>query len=311
MITLAKDVLHSIAETALLPAASRGGDNIFLLGHDRSGTTWIASTLGLAANAIYLHEPMNERSSRAGNWQLYNTYLDRTEESPLHARVYDSAARGFGVRRLSLNEWKIRMFSRPSIIIKETGGMLLGEWFEGRYGGRILALIRHPAPVILSNIAMDADNAGRWFETLKRQKPVTTIPGLAGKLASIDARDPVQTFAAVYCVRYTILLDQLERHPHWRLLRYEDFAADPVAEFRRLFASVGFAFTPQVEREINRRCNSDGPDTFFGTERNSRAMLTRWRAKVDRDMERRIRTVLEEFSFPLYNAAADWETTRG
>jgi hypothetical protein len=311
MISLAKDLLHSIAERALSPVASRHLRNIFLLGHDRSGSTWIASTLGLAADAIYLHEPMNESSSRAGNWELYNTYLGRGEDSPDHAKVYDPAAKGFGVKRLSLREWKIRLFSHPSIIIKETGGMLLGEWFEERYGGRILALIRHPAPVILSNIAMDADNAGRWFEALKRQRPVADVPGFAAKLTSIDVRDPVQTFAAVYCVRYEILLDQLECHPQWMLLRYEDFAADPVAEFRRLFASVGFDFTPEVEREVGRRCSSEGPESFFGTERNSRAVLTRWKSKVDRDMERRIRRVLEEFSFPLYNSASDWDSARG
>lgn len=41
---------------------------ILVVGHDRSGTTWLGRTLGCAPAALYIHEPLNPTASRLGHW---------------------------------------------------------------------------------------------------------------------------------------------------------------------------------------------------------------------------------------------------
>ncbi|MEM7011041.1 MAG: hypothetical protein AAF585_06105 [Verrucomicrobiota bacterium] len=289
--TVADSVVDSICQRTSAVDKPR-----FLLGHDRSGSTWVGSTLGMAKDAIYVHEPVNETASKIGNWTLYNSHLNPAESSAAHAKIYDRAAKGLGVRELSQKELRLRLTSKPTIIIKETGGMLLGEWFQERYKAKIAILFRHPAGVILSNIAMDPKNAQRWFARLISQRSIIEMPIVASGLNKIAGdEDPFSQFAAVYCIRYSVVLDQLKRNPHWLRARYEDLCHDPVTEFRQLYSGLELDWSSEIERKI-----------IGGASSADRA--ARWRDRIERNDERRIRSVLESFSFPIYNDAADWNS---
>ena len=281
---------------------------VFLLGHDRSGTTWLGRTLGLAPDSIYLHEPVNSHASGLGNWDCYNLYLPASCRNAECERIFDQAVQGVGVRNLSHAEIGRRLFGDPAVVIKETGGMMNGEWFARRYKARIAILFRHPVPLILSNIRMAAHNAGNWLGKLRGQETLMREHCADLDLDRILGADPdlFTRFAAVYCIRYRVVLHQLARNPGWLRLEYADFCKNPVDRFRELFHGLDLMFTPGIEESIRESCSTDGSEAFFGTKRVSRVMAESWRTKVDRSDAAKVRRVLEAFDFPLYRDPADW-----
>ncbi len=307
MKSISKTLANQLLTLAWRPLPVRPDRLFFLLGHDRSGSTWLGSTIGYAENLIYLHEPMNEKTSLRGNWKLYNQLLAPGEESPAHRRIYDPAVRGLGTRDLNLKELRTRAFGSPAVVIKETGGMLLGEWFQNRYGGKVALIFRHPAPLVVSNLKMGKPNALKWLEALTGQEKIMALAGVAPGVESVDRNDVVSIFTASYCIRYLVTLDQLERNPEWIRLHYEDFCMDPVRRFQQLYGELGLPFTDRVRERIMSDSTTDRSESFFGTRRKTSEMLAKWHGQVDPDMERAIRSTMEAFSFPLYNRREDWE----
>ena len=94
MKAFAKKTINRLATPIFRSRKVKGKDLFFLLG-------WIGRTLGLSKDVCYLHEPMNEHTSKIGNWDLYNQYLPSEADSLAHRKVYDLAVRGLGVRDLT------------------------------------------------------------------------------------------------------------------------------------------------------------------------------------------------------------------
>lgn len=285
---------------------SKNNDLIFLLGHDRSGSSWIGSMLGLAKNTIYLHEPINETASKIGNWSLYHSYLQAGQRSQPHEKIYDLATRGIGVRNLRLSECKQVLFSSPKIIIKETGGMLLGEWLQSKYGGKIIALFRHPAPLILSNLKMSCANAEMWLKRFLQNDQIVARHEIANGLSRITPKSIVEQFTVVYCIRYKILIDQLARNPEWIQIFYEDFCLEPEVEFEKLFNKVGLEYSQNVKNRILETTMRDESNKAFGKYRISKNQVFAWRGNVSREMEREIRTITDAFEMPIYSDDKSW-----
>ena len=283
---------------------------IMLLAHDRSGSTWVGHTLGMARDAIYLHEPINPSASLIGNGWLYNVYIEKDAEASEHRRIFDKACQGYGVRKLSNKEISVRLFGRPHVIIKETGGMMNGEWFARTYKARILVLARHPAPLILSNIRLNPRNADNWLGRILSQQKIREehLEGVAANLDDYTKADVVTKFAVIYAIRYRVALNQLARNPDWLLVKYETLCEAPVTRFEALYQQLGLDFTDEIGFSIERDCSTDGSNAFFGTRRISRSNLTKWFAQCGEEDRARIRRVLETFQLPLYNAEADWTT---
>jgi hypothetical protein len=280
---------------------------IFLLGHDRSGSSWIGSILGLAEKTIYLHEPINETTSKIGNWALYHSYLDAGQCSQPHEKIYDVATRGIGVRNLTISECVSLLTCKQTVVIKETGGMLLGNWLHSKYKGKIIALFRHPAPVILSNIKMSSDNADMWLKRLIDQDEIAQIPDIRKGLSKINPTSVVEKFAAVYCIRYKILLQQLAQNPDWIQIFYEDFCLNPEKEFEKLFQKAGLKFSEKIRRRILETTTRDESGNFFGKFRISKNQTFAWRENVSQHMEKEIRAITDAFEMPIYAKNQCWK----
>lgn len=281
---------------------------VFLLGHDRSGSTWIGRTLGLAQEVIYLHEPLNSQASQLGDWDCYNLHLSEGARHDVCERIFGQAVEGIGVRNLSRREIKMRLLGQPTVVIKETGGMMNGEWFERLYRGRVALLVRHPVPLILSNIKMGEQNADFWLARLREQNAMLETYCSDVDLDRILGPDPdvFAKFAVIYCVRYRVALGQRDRHPDWLLLRYEDFCENPVDRFRELYEALGLTFSDPIRESIRQSCSQDGSDSFFGTKRISKDMADSWRSKISAEDAATVRQVVEAFDFPDYRDAGDW-----
>lgn len=301
-----KSIINKTTSFVISKQKSKSNDLIFLLGHDRSGSSWIGSMLGLAKNTIYLHEPINETASKIGNWSLYHSYLQAGQNSQPHEKIYDMATRGIGVRNLRLLECKQVLCSSPKIIIKETGGMLLGEWFKYKYGGKIIALFRHPAPLIFSNIKMSSANAGMWLKRLLQNDEIVSRPEISKGIIKITPKSVVEQFAVVYCIRYKILIEQLVKNPEWIQIFYEDFCLEPEVEFKKLFNKVGLKYSQNVKNRILETTIRDESNKAFGKYRISKNQVFTWRGNVSKEMEREIRTITDAFEMPIYNDDKSW-----
>lgn len=283
-------------------------NGIFLLGHDRAGTTWVGNTLSLPEDVLYLHEPINETASAIGNWEAYNHCLRSDDRDEKYEFIFDHAARGIAVRELTRKELMARLPGRARIVIKETGGMLCGEWFEQRYGGQIILLIRHPAPTILSNMRMGEANAGNWLRQLSSQERIMdplserqTELVRGGREASVWRQ-----FALVYCLRYGEALRQLEENPQWIYRRYEDICANPEEEFRELYEKLGLVVTDEIRKTIKEKTTTDESRNFFGTKRDTHRQLNKWQKRIGQEQVNELRGILDAFHFPEYGDTKEW-----
>lgn len=284
------------------------GRPIMLLGHDRSGSTWMGRTLGMAENVIYVHEPLVPNHGFVGNWNLYNYYIAKDAEVNDCRSVFDKATQGYGVRNVSREKILMRLFGSPRILIKETGGMMNGEWFQKHYNSRNIILIRHPAPLILSNIKMGEQNADQWLRKLLDQKAIQNefLSDIPKDLSTYLDADVITKFAVIYAIRYRVALRQLERNPDWILVKYEKFCEHPVGKYERFYGQLGLNFSEEIRASITRDCTTDGSDSFYGTQRISSKNLTKWFEKCPPEDCARIREILEVFDFPYYRDEASW-----
>lgn len=263
--------------------------------------------LGKAANTLYVYEPINEDASFVGDFNLYNTCLAPGERSQKHEDIFDLASSGFGVNTVPFNKIARKLFSNPTVIIKEVGGMLLGEWFQQRYGGQVVLLTRHPAPVVLSNMKMGLANADKWLAAMRADPDLYADFLSRYDFESLGEDDVVTKFAIVYCVRYLMAFSQCHENSDWVQVNYEDFCLNPELEFEKLFTALKLDFSESIRQHIKETSEVDKSEFFFGTSRKSRRMLYKWHQECSAEDERKIREVLRAFDFPMYANDRDWQ----
>lgn len=108
--------------------------------------------------------------------------------------------------------------------------------------------------------------------------------------------------AAALCSQMRSDLDafgELGRHlPSNRTyqIRFEDLAADPLNETRRLFTRLGLEFSPSVSEYVGNHTTATGAKTkdAFSTWRNAKEVADRWRYRLPRGTIRTIQTTCND-----------------
>lgn len=277
---------------------------IFVVGHDRSGTTWLGRTLGCSAATLYIHEPLNPGASRLGHWSHWNSYLRATDPGGELAAIFDRITRGLPKAPWTRAELRKRLAPGVRLVIKETGGMLCGAWFAQRYAAEVVAIVRHPVPVVLSNLKQDV-RPEIWREQLLSQAALME-DHLAPYREQL-ARDgsAVEVMARVWAARHRVLANQLAKQKDWHLIAYEALCGDPLAGYRALFERLGLVLDKSGEASIQASTKSQDDD-FFGTRRVSAEMPERWKSEAPREDVNRIREAIQPFGLPFYSKAEDW-----
>ena len=137
------------------------GPPVLVLSLGRSGSTWLGATLGRAANALHLHEPLTQPLLAAGQDQQTNFEVDPARPPALYARCAQAAFAGLpafplrpGTRPTQIvrypEQWALAQRSRRRLVIKEINPFACG-WLLQAYRPRLIYLVRHPAAVALSN----------------------------------------------------------------------------------------------------------------------------------------------------------------
>ena len=232
---------------------------LVVTGMHRSGTTLTGRILSHCPGVQVIHEPLNREYGLeevrhvypcdidAEQERLYGDVLGRLLEGKAgcvrHAagdgpvKALARAASG-GRTGLDVARFRLKKLVSPSVqpILKDPFAALLSRSMI-RDGGRVLALVRHPAAVWLSVKRM-----GWRFHYADFAYPaVFQDLGLSVAAAALDARPEVEKFAWLWAAIYTYL-ELLVGHGRFLLLRHEDLCKQPHAELQHM--ATFFGLTP-------------------------------------------------------------------
>jgi hypothetical protein len=261
----------------------------------RSGTTWVGRMLAASREAVYLHEPLNPVCAPTllhldvGPQYLYVTeeneeaYLPafrRLLELPFESSRLERSASQRG-RRLARLAHARATGARP--LLKDPFALLSIPWFVERLGSDVVAVVRHPLAIAGSAKRLEWGFDSRWL----LDQPLLMRDRLEPHRAELEAPPTtiVGQTALFWRLAYEAVRDYARRLPQVRVVLHEDLSREPVAQYRRLYESLGLTFGRRVERAIERTTRASNPaetqrerpDTI---ELDSRANLETWKRRL-------------------------------
>ena len=127
------------------------------------------------------------------------------------------------------------------------------EWLAERLDCRVVMLVRHPGG---HRLEPEADR-----HRLERQPARHRLPARARaplpephadelERAAGQPLDPIAHGALLWLCIHTSIAQQLDRHPDFIMVRYEDLATDPLAGFRDLYERLDLPFTSATRKAV-------------------------------------------------------------
>jgi hypothetical protein len=227
---------RAIADRRLVPPP------VLVLSMPRSGSSWVGATLGAAANACYLREPITHVWSRM-QVQPAVIEIDPGAPRPRYAEIADVAFRG--VPRFSRDvvsdpgQWRAGAGGKR-LVVKEVNPLAL-RWFTAAYQPFLIYLVRHPAAVAHSLVRQGwpTDGYGELF-TQARQD--------SGELREDEVGPGV--WARLGALQAVALNDAVDALDEAQIVAYEDLCASPTEAFRDLFARAGLVWDDRVAGQL-------------------------------------------------------------
>jgi len=254
---------------------------LLILSFPRSGSSWVGETLGTAANALYLREPITQ-----GHPALVDigTVLPLVwpEVRQIYRRLADKAFAGwpdFGntiVR--SPSQWALRERRQRRVVVKEVNPFAC-DWYLRRYHPRLVLLLRHPAAVTWSSYKM----------------------GWLGATPAEWAGQGEFQGAALRAVHET-----LAGYQDYTVVHYETLCREPVAGFQSLCNFAGLTWDEGIQAFIAETTTSTSQPDPRHLRRDSRRMADSWRDQVAPDLLDALRASYRQFDLPWYCQDADW-----
>jgi hypothetical protein len=245
---------------------------VLVLSLPRSGSSWIGETLGSAADALYLREPVTQSDDAFRNLGTVFSPED-PKISGAYRSLADRAFLGcpdFGSHIVIFaGQWSLTSRVSRRLVIKEVNPLAC-QWYIGHYQPFIVFLLRHPAAVAWSMhrmgwLGMDSED---WRES--------------GDFQGRALRSAKEA------------LEEYERHC---LILYEDLCANPRQQFERLYMYAGLRWGKGICDFIAAKtADYDGT----GTGRDSRVMAERWREVVPGENAAALRQSFEKYDLPWY-----------
>lgn len=253
---------------------------IVLIGHGRSGTTWIGATLARSGEVLYYHEPCNPDHWPDAGFDTWFVHAESGAECAYLERAYTGAVRGLLVPGSAWSRHDIprRVFARPRVLIKDVTSVMAAGWVEQQYDAKMVSVYRHPCAVALSEHERDVDAAGSRAALLgSRTMWVGRYAQYRGHLE--EATEPFAIYGAIWGLRNRVLLDAQEDSGDWVTLHYEELARDPVTGFEKLFEQLDMAWTDEIGRFVS-ETTSTHQDGFYTTSRVSASRIGRWESEL-------------------------------
>jgi hypothetical protein len=289
--------------------------------------------LATAPGLLYVHEPFSVSDPPGRGvcnvpFERWFTYVTAENEAPYYRAFKDTVALEYNrlaaLRRArspaavaralaESREWATcrRRGDRP--LIKDPIALFSSEWLAQRFDMHVVVVIRHPAAFVSSITRLGWRHPFAHF---------LEQPGLMRDLLQPFAQeirdaarhppDLVDEASLLWRVIHHAIARFRERHPDWIFVRHEDLSRDPLAGFRRLFEALGLAWSPAVERVVERYSGDANPrDTTapVGSEqtlrRASAQNVSNWKRRLNAAEIARIRANVADVAGAFYSEA-EW-----
>ncbi|MCH8822890.1 MAG: sulfotransferase [Planctomycetes bacterium] len=304
---------------------------ILVTGAHRSGTTWVGRILASAKGMAYIHEPFNCHWSRPGvrgawceNWFKYlceengEEYFEYIESAlrfhyvlQAELRVIRQTKSFRDVKSLARQCFLLILNRKRQLraVVKDPVALMSSEWLERHFGMQIVVMIRHPA-----GFAYSLKKRGWRFnfrelldqELLMRDMLEPFRDRM--ELALRSKADLMTEVGLLWSILNHVVSEYRKNHPGWIFIRHEDFATNPLPEFKKLFAKLGMPIGVKTERVIDSLTRSSGKQRPAGAthwlERDSRALTTDWVGKLTKREISQLRNEVEPVYYEFYDDTA-------
>lgn len=304
---------------------------ILVTGAHRSGTTWPARTVALSPAVHYIDEIFNPThrpgvcTASSGHHYLYlNDHIaDSTGYSEALRRTlalrYDLGAELRSVRtpkdvaRAGRDNWRTLVArhrdARP--LLKDPLGFFSAPWLAETHRAQVVVMVRHPAAIAASLLRMRWRFSFRNFldqPELMRDLLADWEPEIRDGVDLLE--DIVATAALLWRIIYGVADRFREDHPDWMFVRHEDLSSDPRRGFATMFDYLGLELSEPVRARIAASTDTGNPvDAPTGEahalNRDSRANVTAWKARLDPADIARVRDLVGEEACRWYGSD-DW-----
>jgi hypothetical protein len=300
---------------------------ILVTGTHRSGTTWVGKMLAADAWTAYISEPLNVLHRpgvfrpKVKHWYQYICEENEDEFLPAFHELLEFDYHLWD-EILSLRSRKdfLRMgrdflifynglMRGQRALLKDPFAVFSTPWFAKRLDCRVVITVRHPAAFasslkrlnwtfdfqdLLDQPLLMRDHLDDCREEMKAARPDDVI-GQASLLWKLIYR-------SVHATR--------ESNPDFMIVRHEDLSRDPIPGYSALYAALGLAFTPRVEKTILNSSSSENPRELsrkkvHAIKLDSRANVDNCKKRLAADEIARVRKMTEEVS-RLYYSDAEW-----
>jgi len=248
---------------------------ILLTGMHRSGGSWVAKMIEGGGGVVHVNEPFNRRHPPGltpgilhvppplayqhvgehneaehldGFRNMLELRYDLVAELRTNHGVYDLAK---AAKYLTAFTYGRARGMRT--LIDDPYQVFAAEWLADRLDCRVVLLVRHPAGIVSS---LKRIGPG-WADNLP---DIAAQPELIGRYlreyiddivrAAHEPLEPVGHGALLWLLIHSAIAQQLDRHPEFVLVRYEDLAMDPENGFRELYAQLDLPWTDRAEKTV-------------------------------------------------------------
>ena len=255
------------------------GRPILITGMARSGGSWVSRMVAGSGEVVHINEPFNRRHPPgltpgilhvppprayqyvgshneqeyvAGFRDMLRLRYNVVAELKANRGVYDLAK--MAKYAAAFSHGRVRRL-RP--LIDDPYMVFAAEWLAERLDCRVVMLVRHPAGIVSSLARIGTG----WSDNLPdiAAQPELVRDYLAPyadelERAAREPLDPVAHGALLWRVIHAGIEQQVARNPRFVVVRYEDMAADPLAEFRTLYSRLGLTFSRAAAETIRSGC---------------------------------------------------------
>ncbi|NBB78935.1 MAG: hypothetical protein GVY36_05745 [Verrucomicrobia bacterium] len=280
---------------------------LLVTGMHRSGSTWVGRTLAAAPEVFYVHEPLNpdfaphylEQPDLPYYWKVTEAHEPRVLpafQRLLSGRFPRIDARFFRPERRFISRFPQAMtfrwaaFQQKRFLIKDPFMLFNVEWFEQRFGGRVVLVTRSPLGFVTSL------KARGWtfdFRHFTRQSALMDGPLVAHReaieRAAAEPPDIIEQGCLLWKVLDARIQALVQANPQRILSSHETLCRDPEAAFRPLFDRLDLSWSGRTRSFLRKGGQAAFTPSVPSGEEQDSAFDTRWAQRLTEAETTRIR----------------------
>ena len=265
---------------------------IFVCGHARSGTSWIAATLAQTPGTVHYHEPVDgrywgwtEQPEQTGYFRLEagepNGYFSSALDAPFAGRWSPS------LRTPARQVW--RGARRP--LVKDVWSAICPRWIIERYAPVTVAVYRSPYAVVASQLERGIDSV-HGINALRAQiASEHYVPSATTSLSE------VQRVTLLWAITTKLMVEDLKRCENVIPVSFRDLATAPEAGFVALAEQLDLAPSKELKNWVAVTTQKHEAGRY-AVSRKSSERIEGWRESLSAKQVAEITAVVRDFDLP-------------